>query len=155
MASPQDAVAAESPENNAVALVAEELLKPGEVTPQLVAREIRRARRLGIYWRVLDPLERALLQVAARLKVDSYRSPKVRELLARLIARIELYTMRGVVVLTGLRYALSRGAFRGVLSSGLRALVEWARSKLKYILYLGRSMLVVEGYLQAFVVWAG
>lgn len=61
--------------------IVEELLMPGEVTPAIVERTLRRVRRLGLYWRILTPLERALLNVAARLKVPRYRSPKVKRLL--------------------------------------------------------------------------
>ena len=123
-----------------------ELLAPGEVTPWLVERALRRARRLGLYWRILTPLERALLNVAAKLKVERYRSPKVKALLAKLIARIEAHTLRGEVIRLGLRRALSTGAARALLEAGPRALVEWARRKLGYIRYLGRSMLVVLDY---------
>ncbi|GAB6148704.1 hypothetical protein [Stetteria hydrogenophila] len=132
-----------------LASVALELLKPGEVTPSLVSREIRRARRLGLYWRILSPLERALLEVASRLRVERFKSPRVREMLAALIARIELHTARGLVLVKGLSRALSTlgGRLQGLLRGGLRALVSWARGRLGYLRYLGRSMLVLEEYL--------
>jgi len=123
-----------------------ELLKPARVTPQMVSRALVRARRYRLYWTLLTPLERALLSVASRLRVREYRSPKVRGMLAELIARIEAETLRGQVVRLGLRRALSTGAARALLAAGPQALLDWARRKLAYIRYLGRSILVVLDY---------
>ena len=128
------------------------LLEPGRVTPQLVLRTVRRARRLGLYWRVLEPLERAVLEAAARARVNEYRSPVVRRILAKLIAKIEVHTMKGVVVLTGLKYALSRGLL-GSIVGGLGDILRAAKRKLEYILYLGRNMLVVHNYFEPLLSW--
>jgi len=123
-----------------------EFLKPGEVTPQLVRRALNRARRLGLYWRILSPLERAFLNVASRLKVKSYHSPRVKELLAMLIARIESYTMRGRIIKLGLWRALSGGRLNSLPVHQLQSLVDWAKRKTSYIRYLGRSMLETIKY---------
>ena len=112
------------------------LLEPHHVTPQLVSRALKRARRHGLYWSLLKPLERALLEAAARARVAEYKSPTLKRILARLIALIEANTPTGLVILKGLKYALSRG---------LLALAQ-AKNKLNYIKYLGRSLLTVENY---------
>ena len=120
------------------------LLAPERVTRALVQRALRRARRLGLYWRVLEPLERAVLEAASRASVEEYRSPRVKRLLAAIIAKIEEYTMRGLVLKAGLSYALSRGLL--ALPKAPRALLGALRSKLSYIRYLGRSILEVYSY---------
>ncbi len=126
---------------------ARRLLAPGRLTRALLARELRRARRLGLYWRILDPLERALLAAAAKAPINSYKpsSPTARRL-AEIIAKLELHTMRGAVLLAGLRRALQLNP--RPLAGGLRALLSWAREKLDYILYLGRNLLVVHLYFE-------
>lgn len=121
-----------------------ELLEPRRVTRKEISYHLKRAKRLKLYWTVLDALERAVLEAAVRAKVDEYRSKRVKSLLAKLIAKIEFHTMRGKVILFGLQKALSKAS--SILSGGFSRLLGWAREKLNYILYLGRSMLVVELY---------
>jgi len=124
--------------------VAMKLLEPEVVTRRKLAYHVRRAKRLRIYWVVLDQWERAILEAAIRASVDEYRGKAIKSLLARLIAKIELHTMKGRVLLLGLQRVLSR--FSTLLPGGFSRLLEWAREKLGYIRYLGRSMLVVELY---------
>ena len=141
------AQAAGDPEGDPLAEAARRLLAPGRLTRALLARELRRARRLGLYWRILDPLERALLAAAAKAPISEYKpsSPTARRL-AEIIARLELHTMRGAVILAGLRRALQLNPHP--LAGGLRGLLAWARGKLDYILYLGRNLLVVQLYFE-------
>ena len=120
------------------------LLEPEVVTRRKLAYHVRRAKRLRIYWVILDQWERAILEAAIRARVDEYRGKAIKRLLARLIAKIELHTMKGKVLLLGLQRALSR--LSTLLPVGFSRLLEWAREKLNYILYLGRNMLVVELY---------
>ena len=120
------------------------LLEPEVVTRRKLAYHVRRAKRLRIYWVILDQWERAILEAAIRARVDEYRGRAIKSLLARLIAKIELHTMKGKVLLLGLQRALSR--LSTLLPGGFSRLLEWAREKLNYILYLGRNMLVVELY---------
>ncbi len=124
--------------------LAMKLLEPEVVTRRKLAYHVRRAKRLRIYWVILDQWERAILEAAIRARVDEYRGRAIKSLLARLIAKIELHTMKGKVLVLGLQRALSR--FSTLLTGGFSRLLDWAREKLNYILYLGRSMLVVELY---------
>ena len=130
--------------NNDLLGLVEQALVPSRVTPALVSRALNRARRLGLYWKILAPLERALLWAAARARVSEYRSPRVRELLAKLIARIEAQTPRGLALAAGLAYALSRRLLPQ-LPSPARVLGV-LREKLQYILYLGKNALITRNY---------
>ena len=120
------------------------LLKPEKVTPSIVERAIKRARRYRLYWTILNDLERAILQVASRLQLGEYRNPTIKSLLAGIIAKIEAHTMRGRTLITGLAHALSRR---------LTTLASNLRSKLDYFLYLGRNLLVTQLYFQPLVAW--
>lgn len=124
--------------------LAMKLLEPDSITPRIITYHVKRAKRLRIYWSLLDSMERALLEAAIAAKVNTYRGRRIKSLLARLIAKIELHTMKGRVLLTGLQGALSK--LHTVSHGGFSRLLSWAREKLNYILYLGRSMLVVELY---------
>ena len=115
-----------------------DLLKPARVTPRVIAGAVRRAKRAGAYWSMLSPLERALLEAASRARLEEYRSPVLRSLLATLVARIEAHTLKGLVLLKGLWYALSRGL--------VRPLLHEIKGRLDYIKYLGKSLLTVEEY---------
>ena len=130
--------------DDSLEILAMRLLEPGVVTRRKLAYHVKRAKRLRIYWIILDQWERAILEAAIRARVDEYRGKAIKSLLARLIAKIELHTMKGKVLLLGLQRALSR--LSTLLPGGFSRLLEWAREKLNYILYLGRNMLVVELY---------
>ncbi len=130
-------------ENN-LETVAIKLLEPEKVTRSKIIYHVRRAKRLRIYWYILDSMERALLEAAMKTRIEEYRGEKIKSLLARLIAKIELHTMKGKVILAGLQRALSLTS--KLLLGGLPRLLKWAREKLDYILYLGRSILTVELY---------
>jgi hypothetical protein len=120
------------------------LLRPGRLTRELAGRALRRARRYGVY-KALDPLERALLKAAAKAPVREYKPwSATGRILARIIAWIELHTMKGRVLLAGLRRALALNP--GLTARGPRALLRWALGKLDYIRYLGRSILAVQQY---------
>ena len=118
-------------------------LVPERLTPALVSRVLNRARRLRVYW-LLSPLEKAILRAAARARVSEYRSPRVRELLAKLIARIEAQTPRGLALAAGLAYALSRGLFSSL--PGFSQVLILIRRKMNYLLYLGRNLLIMQNY---------
>ena len=124
--------------------IALKLLEPKVVTRDILSYYIKRAKRLKIYWIALDPMERALMQVALQTKIKEYRGKSIRSLLAKLIAKIELHTMKGRILVLGLQRALSRLSSFTIRS--FSRLLKWAKEKLKYILYLGRSMMVVEVY---------
>ena len=129
--------------NEDIEEVVENVLMPRKITKRLIIRTIRRAKRFGIYWR-LDPLERALLEVSALLKIDEFRGKKVREALGRVIAKVEMNTMKGLVLKAGLSYALSRGLLK--FKDKFGSLLNFILSKLDYIKYLGRSILAVYNY---------
>ena len=120
------------------------LLEPERVTPVEAFRALKRGRRSGALWRVLTPLERALLAAAARARVREYKGPRIKPLLAAIIAKVESQTVRGLVLAVGLRRVLSIAP--GLLSLRPRALLETLKRKLQYLLYLGRSILEVAGY---------
>ena len=118
------------------------LLKPEKITPNTINRALKRARRHRLYWTILNDLERAILQVASRLKINEYKNPTIKNLLATLTARIELHTMRGHTLITGLKHALSRH---------LTTLTTNLRGKLDYLLYLGRNLIVTQLYFQPLI----
>ena len=124
--------------------IALKLLEPKAITRETLAYHVRRAKRLRIYWLVLDPMERALIQAALHSKINEFRGKTIRNLLAKLIAKIELHTMKGKVLLLGLQRALSR--IPDFILQSFPRLLKWVREKLNYILYLGRNMIVVELY---------
>jgi len=126
----------------------EALLQPVEVTPAHALKALKRARRTGAL-RILTPMERALLKAAAQARVTRYKNPRIKRLLSTIIAKIETHTKRGTVLLLGLRRALSLGA--APLNGGPRALLDWARRKLDYIRYLGRSMLAILDYYRPYM----
>jgi hypothetical protein len=104
-----------------------ELLKPGRLTRELAGRALRRAWRYGVY-RALDPLERALLKAAAKAPVREYKPwSTTGRILARIIAWIELYTMKGQVLLAGLRRALTLNP--GLTARGPRAATSLATAR--------------------------
>jgi hypothetical protein len=130
--------------NDPIEEVAAKVLEPKEITKEVVLRALRRSKRLGIYWRYLDPLERAVLEVASRTKIDVFRGKAVKKALARVIAKVEMCTTKGSIIKLGLRYALSRGLIP--LKGNLRDLLHLVKVKMGYIKYLGRSLLEVSGY---------
>ena len=129
---------------NQLGAIALKILEPEVVTRQRLAYHIRRAKRLRVYWLVLNPMERALVEAALLSKIDVFRGEVIRSLLARLIARLELQTMRGKVLLIGLKRALSKVS--GFVVQGFSRLLDWAKGKIDYILYLGRNMIALESY---------
>ncbi len=121
--------------------ITEQLLAPARITRALIQRGLRRARRYGEPWRTLTLLERALLKAAAAAPIETYNSESITgQTLARIIAKIETHTMRGRTLLTALKHILthSPGPATGILG--------WARRKLDYLLYLGRSLLAIAHY---------
>ncbi len=133
-----------SADESSLEAIALRLLEPEAVTREKLAYYVRRAKRLGIYWSILDTLERALIQAALQTKITEYRGKTIKSLLARLIAKIELHTMKGRVLMLGLQRALSK--LSSLSLTGFSRLLKWAREKLNYILYLGRNMIVAELY---------
>ena len=121
----------------------EEILLPDRVTPALVSRALNRAFRLRIYW-LLDPLEKAILRAASRARISEYKSPKVRELLAKLIARIEAQTPRGLALAAGLFHAFSRGLLESCSHVSFPRSIM--RDKISYLLYLGKNLLETKNY---------
>ena len=116
-----------------------QLLEPSEVTPALVQRTLKRARRHRLYWTILNQLERAILAAAAQARVTRYKNPRIKKLLATLIARVEAHTNKGRILITGLTHALTRR---------LASLTQNLRGKLDYLLYLGRNLLTTQQYYQ-------
>ncbi len=126
--------------------IAKKLLAPGHIDKNIIIKEVRRAKRLGIYWRILDSMERALLKAAMLAPIDRYRPKSMASrAIARVIAKIELNTMRGITFVTGLRRALSVAQ---PPVGGFRSLLSWVKEKINYILYLGRSLLAVYNYFE-------
>ena len=119
-----------------------DLLKPDKITPATALRSVKWARRYRIYWTTLNQLERAILQAASKLKITEYKNPTIKNLLATLTAKIELHTMRGHTLITGLKHALTRH---------LTTLTTNLRSKLDYLLYLGRNLIVTQLYFQPLI----
>ena len=119
-----------------------QLLEPREVTPALVQRALKRARRHRLYWTILDDLERAVMAAAAQARVTRYRNPRIKKLLATLIARVEAHTNKGRILITGLTHALTRR---------LASLTQNLRRKLDYLLYLGRNILTTQQYFQPLI----
>ncbi|MEB3755326.1 MAG: hypothetical protein GSR79_00470 [Desulfurococcales archaeon] len=118
-----------------------QLLKPARITRALIQHELRRAKRLNHPWRQLTQTEKALLKAAAQTPIQTYKpTSQTTKLLAIIIAKIETYTMRGKTIQTGLKRILTRK-----LISSTRIL-QWAKEKLDYILYLGRNLLTLQQY---------
>ena len=120
------------------------LLEPEKVTPKEALRALRRARRTGALWRALTQMERALLTAAAHTRVTEYRSPKLKALLAKIIAKLEAHTPKGMVLAAAVRRALTLNPLLASLAP--QALASTLKRKLSYLLYLGRSMLEVIDY---------
>ncbi len=132
--------------DDVVEKIAMKLLAPGRIDRDIIIKEIRRAKRLGIYWKVLDSMERALLKVAMLASIDRYKPRSMAsKAIAKVIAKIELNTMRGITFITGLRRALSVAQ---PSLGGFRSLLSWVKEKTNYILYLGRSLLAVYNYFE-------
>ncbi|BAA80179.2 hypothetical protein APE_1193.1 [Aeropyrum pernix K1] len=128
--------------NDSIRSLALQLLKPDKITPKTALRAIRRAKRNGAFWRALKPLQRSILEAAARAKVKKYTAEKLRNILAEIIAQLELYTLRGTLILLGLSRLL---ALKNITSLAL------LKSKISYVLYLGRRILETVDY---FKPWA-
>ena len=131
-------------DESSIKAIALHLLEPKVVTREKLIYYIKRAKRLGIYWNILDPLERALIRAAILTNIIEYRGKTIKGLLARLIAKIELHTLKGKVIILGLQRALSK--LSSFTFMGFPRLLKWAREQFSYILYLGRNMMVVELY---------
>ena len=119
-----------------------QLLEPSEVTPALLQRTLKRARRHRLYWTILNEIERAILTAAAQARVTRYKNPQIKKLLATLIARVEAHTNKGRILITGLTHALTRK---------LASLTQNLRRKLDYLLYLGRNILTTQQYFQPLI----
>jgi len=112
----------------------------GPLSKDLIARYYRRALRGRIWWKL--PLEvRGLIYAALHSSVKVFRSSRVVAALSRALAYIDLYSLRGLVVLLGLTYALPRR---------LTSLGE-ALLKANYIAYLGRRLLESYTYLYPYL----
>lgn len=126
------------------------LLKPDKITTQTALRALKKARRTGALWRALTSMERALLTAAANARVKEYKSPKLKTLLARIIAKVESYTPKGMVLAAGLRRVLSLNLNVLLLSQPFSQVTIMLKRKLSYLLYLGRAFLQVADY---YVAW--
>jgi len=102
----------------------------GPLSKDLVSRYYTRALRGRIWWRLPDEV-RGLIYAALHSNITVFRGSRVVAALSRALAYIDLYSLRGLVVLLGLTYALSRR---------LTSLGE-ALLKASYIAYLGRRLL--------------
>ena len=90
--------------------VVEALLEPGDVTPEAVRRALLRARRYGVYWRALTPLERALLRPrSSSLPLGVWAS-----ILAMSLARTDLTFSPLNLLILSLEAASRRALSRGV-----------------------------------------
>ncbi|GBF09732.1 hypothetical protein apy_14570 [Aeropyrum pernix] len=123
--------------NNLIESLALQLLKPNRISPETALRALKKARRTGALWRVLSPLERGLLEAAARVRLNEFRAEKLRSTLALIIAKIELHTFKGTLIILG----LSR-----LLTLKSTTPLEFLRGRLSYIIYLGRIMLETINY---------
>ena len=108
---------------------------PGVVERPLIERAYARALRTGSWWRVPEYC-RGLVYAALKSNIRVFRSPKVVSALRRALAWLELYSMRGLVVLAGISYGIPRG----LLSLG------GLLGKFEYIMYLGRRFLESYSY---------
>jgi len=112
----------------------------GPLSKELISKYYTRALRGRIWWRL--PVEvRGLIYAALHSSVKVFRGSRVVAALSRALAYIDLYSMRGLVVLLGLTYALPRH----LLSLGEALL------KANYIAYLGRRLLESYTYLYPYL----
>jgi len=112
----------------------------GPLSRELISKYYRRALRGRIWWKL--PVEvRGLIYAALHSNITMFRSPKVVAALSRALAYIDLYSMRGLIVLLGLTYALPRR----LISLGEALL------KAGYIAYLGRRLLESYTYLYPYL----
>lgn len=118
----------------AVELIAETL--PGRLERGFIERAYARALRNGAWFRIPD-IYRGLIWSALRSSIWVFKSRGVVNALRRALAWLELYTLRGLVVLLGLSYGLPRR----LISLGGSLL-----GKLDYIRYLGRRLLASINY---------
>lgn len=97
--------------------IAVEILAPSNIDLAVVERYFRRAARLGVLHR-LDPFDRAFLY-SLRLWLSKGRrlgSRVVIDIARRILALIELSSLRGRAIALGILVAMRRG-FRDMLSS--------------------------------------
>ena len=132
---------------NLAETIAKQPLAPEKITPKTCLRALRRAYRHGAI-RILSHMERALLKAAANARVTRFKNPIIKEKLAEIIVTIEMHTLKGKIFLTGLRRALISYY---LVSFTINDILEWAKTKLSYILYLGRSILSTRNY---FIIWS-
>jgi len=112
----------------------------GPLSRDLISKYYTRALRGRIWWRL--PAEvRGLIFAALHSSITVFRSPRVVAALSRALAYIDLYSLRGLVVLLGLTYALPRR----LISLGEALL------KAGYIAYLGRRLLESYTYLYPYL----
>ncbi|MEM1686049.1 MAG: hypothetical protein QXO93_05285 [Acidilobaceae archaeon] len=109
---------------------------PRRLSRDFIEKARARALRYGYWWRAPEDA-RAIIVCALNTNIRVFRGFRVVSVLVRALARVELYSMRGIIALLGLTYGIPRGFLS----------LESVLAKINYVIYLGRRVLESLAYL--------